>query len=130
MLPTSTLTLFFLAFFALFVASSPIVTPAPRDVFSPPVLYPRNGTIWRVGQRHNVTWDVSDAPASITNGMGMIVLVKNHIMVDLETPLAQGFNILLARHEVTVPKVEPGDDYQILVFGDSGNVGGKFTILA
>ncbi|KAK7048532.1 hypothetical protein R3P38DRAFT_3307383 [Favolaschia claudopus] len=123
MLSTSTLTLFFLALFALFVASSPIVTPAPRDVFSPPVLYPRNGTIWRVGQRHNVTWGL---------------LVKNHIMVDLgtltffstESPLAQGFNILIARHEVTVPKVEPGDDYQILVFGDSGNVGEKFTILA
>jgi hypothetical protein len=33
--------------------------PAPvsrRDVFVPPVLYPHNGTIWIINQRHSVTW--------------------------------------------------------------------------
>lgn len=31
---------------------------APRDVYSPPVLYPRAGTVWYSGQTHNVTWCV------------------------------------------------------------------------
>ncbi|KAJ6585183.1 hypothetical protein B0H19DRAFT_1108669 [Mycena capillaripes] len=125
---TSALTIFFLAFFAVFslVASAP--TPSPRDVFSPPVLYPGNGTVWRVGKRYNVTWDLSHAPEHITNNMGVIILVQNHTLLNLDHPLARGFSILNARHEIVVPDVEPGNNYQILVFGDSGNTGHKFTI--
>ncbi|KAJ7069657.1 hypothetical protein C8F01DRAFT_976442 [Mycena amicta] len=117
-----------LSLFALIslVASAP--TPAQRDVFSPPVTYPRSGTVWRVGERHNVTWSMANAPKQITNNIGMIVLVKDHIMVDLEHPLAHGFPINISRHEITVPKVSPGH-YQILVFGDSGNTGEMFTIV-
>ncbi|KAF7298884.1 hypothetical protein MIND_00836400 [Mycena indigotica] len=127
-----------------------VSTAAPalpqRDVFSPPVTYPRSGTVWRVGERHNVTWDMSDAPAHITNDVGRVVLVKSHVMVDLSMPtindivlsltrpssahpLAQGFPINVSRHEIVVPKVKSGHDYQILVFGDSGNTGEMFTIL-
>jgi len=29
-----------------------------RDVFVPPILYPTAGTIWRVGEEHQVTWFV------------------------------------------------------------------------
>ncbi|KAJ7781759.1 hypothetical protein DFH07DRAFT_386349 [Mycena maculata] len=128
MFSTSSFTLFFVALFATFslVASAP--TPLERDVFSPPVLYPRNGTVWRVGERHNVTWDISNAPKQITNSIGMIVLVKNGLMIDLDHPLAQKFPILTPHHEIVVPDVEPGNDYQILVFGDSGNTGEMFTI--
>ncbi|KAJ7134794.1 hypothetical protein C8R44DRAFT_609652 [Mycena epipterygia] len=128
MFSTSPFTLFFLAFFAIFslVASAP--APLQRDVFSPPVLYPRNGTVWHVGERHNVTWDVSNAPEHITNNIGMIILCRNHTLLDLDRPLAKNFNILIAHHEIVVPDVEPGDDYQILVFGDSGNTGEVFTI--
>ncbi|KAJ6508514.1 hypothetical protein C8R45DRAFT_445707 [Mycena sanguinolenta] len=130
MLSTSNLTFLLLAFFAIFVASAPLATPSPRDVFSPPVVYPGKGTVWHVGERYNVTWNLDNAPKQITNREGMIVLVKNKIMIDLDTPLAQGFDILTSFHEITVPPVETGHDYQILVFGDSGNVGEKFTILA
>ncbi|KAF7346565.1 hypothetical protein MSAN_01884600 [Mycena sanguinolenta] len=126
---TSILTYFFVAFFAIFVASAPLAVPLPRDVFSPPVIYPGKGTVWHVGERHNVTWNLHNAPKQITNSKGMIVLVKNHTMVDLDTPLAEGFDIRTPYHEITVPQVEAGHDYQILVFGDSGNVGEKFTIL-
>ncbi|KAJ7245024.1 hypothetical protein B0H12DRAFT_795207 [Mycena haematopus] len=126
---TSTLTFFFLAFFAIFVASAPLATPLQRDVYSPPVVYPGKGTVWRVGQRYNVTWNLDNAPENITNNKGMIVLVKNHVMIDLGTPLAQDFDIRVPYHEITVPPVKTGHDYQILVFGDSGNVGQKFTIL-
>ncbi|KAJ6621846.1 hypothetical protein B0H10DRAFT_948754 [Mycena sp. CBHHK59/15] len=138
MTSTSTFAMLFFTLFALFsfVASAP--TLQQRDVFSPPVLYPGNGTVWRVGECYNVTWDVSHAPQHITNNVGMVILVKNHRLLDLDKPLAQGFNILNAHHEIVVPDVVPGNDYQILgtcslspvrniclqsvnaVFGDSG----------
>lgn len=46
-------------------------------------------------------------------------------MIDWSTdnPLAKGFNILLGHIEVTVPKVPAGNNYQIVVFGHSGNYG-------
>lgn len=27
-----------------------------RDVYVPPILYPRQGTVWLVGEHHHVTW--------------------------------------------------------------------------
>ncbi|KAJ7217295.1 hypothetical protein GGX14DRAFT_602861 [Mycena pura] len=104
-----------------------VATPlAPRDVFVPPVTYPHTGTVWKVGQHHNVTWDTSDAPVSITNKIGQIMLRKG----DLTTPviLQENFSILLGRIEVQVPWVLDGDDYQVVLFGDSGNFSPEFTI--
>ncbi|KAF8888046.1 hypothetical protein BD779DRAFT_475144 [Infundibulicybe gibba] len=98
----------------------------PRDVFTPPVLYPHAGTVWFVGQRQNVTWDTSKAPVNITNKIGRILLRQG----GLTTPiiLADGFSILLGRTEVTVPWVLDGDDYQVNLFGDSGDFSDFFTI--
>jgi len=97
-----------------------------RDVYVPPILYPHAGTVWKVNNHHNVTWDVSNPPKQITNGIGMIMLRKD----GLTTPLilADNFNILLGRIEVVVPWVIPGDDYQLVLFGDSGNFSPNFTI--
>ena len=55
---TSSFTTFFVVFFTFFtlVASAPLLQ---RDVFVPPVLYPRTGTVWTVGSHHNVTWYVA-----------------------------------------------------------------------
>ncbi|KAJ7698043.1 hypothetical protein B0H17DRAFT_1051029 [Mycena rosella] len=97
-----------------------------RDVYVPPVTYPHAGTVWTVGQTHNVTWDKSDPPVNITNKVGRIMLRKD----GLTTPiiLQENFSILLGRIEVKVPWVEDGDDYQIVLFGDSGNFSPEFTI--
>ncbi|KAF8888048.1 hypothetical protein BD779DRAFT_475333 [Infundibulicybe gibba] len=97
-----------------------------RDVFTPQVLYPHAGTVWFVGQRHNVTWDTSNAPVNITNKIGRILLRQG----GLTTPLilADGFSILLGRTEVTVPWVLDNDDYQVNLFGDSGDFSDFFTI--
>lgn len=38
-----------------FVASFPL-NVVQRDVFVPPVTYPGNGTVWKIGGVHNVTW--------------------------------------------------------------------------
>lgn len=48
------LVLFFLALTSL-VSSSPV---SKRDVFVPPIIYPHQGTVWFVGQTHNVKWYV------------------------------------------------------------------------
>ncbi|KAJ7227733.1 hypothetical protein B0H12DRAFT_1205231 [Mycena haematopus] len=111
------------------IAAPTVVRAMPfesRDVYTPPVLYPHDGTVWYVGQRHNVTWDNSDPPVNITNKIGRIMLRKG----GLTTPviLADNFSILLGRIEVTVPWVEDGSDYQIVLFGDSGNFSPDFTI--
>jgi len=49
---------------------------------------------------------------------------------DLTTPviLADKFDILLGRITVQVPWVVDGDDYQLVLFGDSGNFSPQFTI--
>ncbi|KAK6997232.1 hypothetical protein R3P38DRAFT_2563785 [Favolaschia claudopus] len=102
---------------------------APRDVYVPPVLYPHAGTVWFVGQRHNVTWDNSNPPKQITNKIGRIMLRKGSRIISVI--LADNFSILLGHIEVTVPWVEDGSDYQIenaAVFGDSGNFSPLFTI--
>ncbi|KAI0335807.1 hypothetical protein GY45DRAFT_1228101, partial [Cubamyces sp. BRFM 1775] len=112
-----------LSFFAV-VSALPL---AVRDVFVPPVTYPHAGTVWKVGQHHNVTWDTSNAPAQITNKVGKVVLAKGGIL-DNEHPLAKDFDILLGHIEVKVPNVEPGHDYTIVLFGDSGNDSAEFTI--
>ncbi|KAI0672632.1 hypothetical protein C8Q78DRAFT_1068209 [Trametes maxima] len=119
--------------FAFFASWVQLVLGAPtaaglekRDVFVPPVLYPHAGTVWNSGQRHNVTWDLSNAPVNITNSIGTILLRKG----DLSTPvvLANGFDILLGRVEVTVPWLLTGSDYSLVLFGDSGNFSPEFTI--
>jgi hypothetical protein len=98
-----------------------------RDVFVPPVLLPNSQSIWKVGTEQTVKWDVSNPPKQITNTEAKIILVTNGLL-DLEHPLAQNIDILSGSTQVTVPSVTPGDDYQILVFGDSGNTGDFFTI--
>ncbi|KAH9851825.1 hypothetical protein C2E23DRAFT_732395 [Lenzites betulinus] len=100
-----------------------------RDDFVPPVTFPHAGTVWFVGQRHNVTWDTSNAPKQITNRQGKIVLAKGGLLDNgMPHPLATGFDILLGRTEVTVPNVTPGSDYTIVLFGNSGNDSPEFTI--
>lgn len=33
-----------------------------RDVFNPEITYPTSSTLWNVGERHNVTWSIANAP--------------------------------------------------------------------
>lgn len=50
---------FFFAFFSVISLSSaaPMILEQ-RDVYTPPVTYPKTGTVWTVGSQHNVTWYV------------------------------------------------------------------------
>ncbi|RDB27656.1 hypothetical protein Hypma_003180 [Hypsizygus marmoreus] len=118
---------FLLASLSAFVQAKPI-SLAERDLFVPPVLYPHDGTFWRVNQRHNVTWDISHPPVNITNKIGRIMLRKGRVTTPLI--LAKRFDILLGRIEVTVPWVIDGTDYQVVLIGDPGNFSQFFAITA
>ncbi|CAK5267960.1 unnamed protein product [Mycena citricolor] len=115
-----------LASVMLSIGSTAALPPNALDVYSPHMTYPTAGAVWTVGEKQNVTWDTSNAPKQITDSKGHIMLRK----ADYTTPviLAEGFDILLAQIEVTVPWVVDGDDYQLVLFGGSGNQSPYFTI--
>ncbi|KAJ7211699.1 hypothetical protein GGX14DRAFT_362367 [Mycena pura] len=98
---------------------------ATRDVFSPPILYPHAGTVWHSFQRHNVTWDTSGAPASISNE-ALLLLAKGGLTAPFI--LAKGFDLRAGRFEIEVPHVFAGTNYQLVLLGDSGNLSPMFTI--
>ncbi|KAM6502257.1 hypothetical protein JOM56_002234 [Amanita muscaria] len=120
--------LFLFSLFSLFalVFSLPIVI---RDVYVPPILTPKAGDVWVIGEKRTVTWDTSNPPQSITNKIGEIYLREGDKTL-LDSPLAQGFDILLGTMEVTVPNVTPGNDYMIVLMGDSGNWSPPFSIVS
>ena len=102
-----------------------------RIVFSPKIVYPTASTQWKVGQRVNVTWDVSHLPKQLKNATGTIRL--GHIgsgdsNEHLANTLANNFLLRTGNVTFTVPKVERRDDYVVVLFGDSGNHSPKFSI--
>ncbi|KIK62767.1 hypothetical protein GYMLUDRAFT_164093 [Collybiopsis luxurians FD-317 M1] len=112
---------------AFFAAS---VSAAPLDVWDPTITSPVAGTVWTIGTQVNVTWSTADEPAHVSNG-GQIVLALNQIESSFES-LSPIFDLAAADgfYTVTVPNVPAGDDYQIVLFGDSGNIGPSFSIVA
>jgi len=118
-----TLSLLFASMMALLLSAAG--APTKRDVFVPPILYPHAGTVWSSFQFHNVTWDTTGAPKTISNE-AMLLLAKG----GLEAPfiLAKGFDLRLGRLQIQVPYVLAGTNYQLVLFGDSGNLSPVFTI--
>ncbi|KAF7798841.1 hypothetical protein EIP86_010067 [Pleurotus ostreatoroseus] len=115
---------------ALISAFVGLVAGKALDVWNPPITSPTAHSAWPVGSTQNVTWDTSTKPAQVTNPIGKIVLAKDGTLDD-ENPLASGFQLTDGWHLVTVPPdTVPGDDYTIVVFGDSGNNSPVFRILA
>ncbi|KAF5336632.1 hypothetical protein D9758_015939 [Tetrapyrgos nigripes] len=111
---------------AAFATPANVKKRAALDVFAPPITAPVEGDVWVVGQQRNVTWDTSNAPTQITNPIGQIILRKGEETTNIL--LASCFNILIGSIEVTVPEVVDGDDYALVLFGDSGNFSPDFTI--
>ncbi|KAF9471776.1 hypothetical protein BDN70DRAFT_887738 [Pholiota conissans] len=105
---------------------SNVVERAALDVFAPPVTSPNAGTVWTVGSTQEVTWDTSNAPVHITNGLGQIMLAKGGEITPVI--LASKFDILQGSISVVVPWVQNGTNYEIILFGDSGNISKDFTI--
>ncbi|KAJ7277490.1 hypothetical protein C8J57DRAFT_1713821 [Mycena rebaudengoi] len=101
------------------------VGPVANDVFVPPILTPAAGTVWESFQRQNVTWDASNAPNTISN-RASILLARDG--VEFPFILASDFDLRAGFVKLTVPHVLSGSDYQIVLFGDSGNLSPMFTI--
>ncbi|KAK0203260.1 hypothetical protein DFS33DRAFT_1385610 [Desarmillaria ectypa] len=107
--------------------ASASVAPTRRDIFAPPITSPTTGTVWTVKTTQNVTWDTSNPPSPITDrNRSSIRLTKGGRQ--LPVVLADQFDIMLGSIEVEVPWVSEGDDYALILFGDSGNWGKTFTI--
>ncbi|TFK37253.1 hypothetical protein BDQ12DRAFT_685562 [Crucibulum laeve] len=121
-----------IALLAISLASSPVgAVPAQQstnDVFVPPVLTPTAGTIWKVGTQQTVTWDVSNPPVHITNAIGEILMSKGGVTIPNLT-IASNFSILLGTINVQVPNLAAGNDYRVILFGDSGNTSPAFSII-
>ncbi|KAF6747017.1 hypothetical protein DFP72DRAFT_1162515 [Ephemerocybe angulata] len=104
------------------------VSAATNGVFVPQITAPVAEAIWKIGSTQTVTWDISNAPADVSNPEGEIFLrnlVKGQIL--FSSPLATGFSILAGNQSVTVPNIVPGS-YQIVLVGDSGNFSPIFRI--
>ncbi|KAJ7643989.1 hypothetical protein FB45DRAFT_1020793 [Roridomyces roridus] len=106
---------------------------SPRDVYAPPITSPDSSTRWTRGTQVQVTWSTANAPKSVSNQKGKILLGHfesgspgEHL--DLDHPLAEGFDIMDGHHTVTVPQVSPGSQYIVVLMGDSGNRSPEFTI--
>ncbi|GJE98417.1 GPI anchored serine-threonine rich family protein [Phanerochaete sordida] len=114
------------AFFAALVAASGAAARV-LDVWDPAITSPTAESVWHAGGTYNVTWETADAPASISEG-SRVVLSKD-FYEDYYNPLAQGFDLRAGWVTVTIPPTTvPGDDYQIVLFGDSGNYSPTFSI--
>ncbi|KAJ3722809.1 hypothetical protein DFJ43DRAFT_1092446 [Lentinula guzmanii] len=111
--------------FAFFVASA---KAAPSIVWDPTITSPVTGTVWTVGTMVNVTWSITDEPSTVSNA-GEIYLAKDNVQM---MALSGTFDLAAAdgSYAVTVPDVPTGDDYQVILYGDSGNIGPSFVIAA
>ncbi|KAE9405710.1 hypothetical protein BT96DRAFT_972372 [Gymnopus androsaceus JB14] len=128
-------TLLFVTILSSSVHASPVSPIQKRDVFTPPITYPTNTTVWNkercimllVGPDSTRCRDISGAPVNITNRFGGRIQLRAG---GLTTPLilADSFDVLLGTYPVTVPWVISGDDFQLVFFGDSGDFSAEFTI--
>ncbi|TFY80914.1 hypothetical protein EWM64_g3099 [Hericium alpestre] len=128
MLPAdmSSLTFLFLCLVA-FVHAAPLVK---RIVVDPQITTPTASTVWTVGSSVTVTWDTTQIPSS-GNFTGQLILGFNENEsenLQLDNPLAQGFDLRAGKVDVTVPDVAPKSDYIVVLMGDSGNASPEFTI--
>jgi len=103
-----------------------VVRRAPEVVWCPTIISPSAATIWKSKTEVNVTWDHSNPPASISN-RAKVELHGGPTSINQE--LADNFVLTQGWISVSVPVVPSGNDYTITLFGDSGNVSPKFTIL-
>ncbi|KAJ7442619.1 hypothetical protein FB451DRAFT_98274 [Mycena latifolia] len=106
---------------------------SPRGVYSPSIIIPDGSTKWVRRTEVEVTWSTSNMPQDITNPNGRILLghleagsSSEHL--DIQHPLAEGFDIRDGHRTITVPAVPPRGDYIIVLMGDSGNRSPVFTI--
>ncbi|KAJ7583398.1 hypothetical protein C8J56DRAFT_953926 [Mycena floridula] len=112
-------------FNALIVTSLLFITgnAAPDIVWNPKITSPVAGTVWISGRKVNVTWDLSGRPDKLTQPLtpGRLQLRQGGFFPSGRSVgfIAEKFNLRAGFVEVT-----------IVLFGDSGNIGPDFSIVA
>ncbi|KAH9992025.1 hypothetical protein BJV77DRAFT_1004014 [Russula vinacea] len=105
-----------------------------RGVWAPPITNPQAGTVWNSGEDVTVTWDTSTRPGQVSNPVGSVVLGfiqpdgSGGENLDIDNPLAQGFQLDDGQVTFTVPSVPTKNNYIVALIGDSGNISPQFTI--
>jgi hypothetical protein len=123
-------------FATLLLSASTLIFAAPvdlstRDVWVPKILSPTEATVWHLGKTYQVEWALDQKPENVTNPTGTIYLSTAGLL-NITHPLAKGFKLTDGHVLVTIPKDTagvPGDDFAIVLMGDSGNASPNFTIL-
>ncbi|KAJ3576883.1 hypothetical protein NP233_g124 [Leucocoprinus birnbaumii] len=103
---------------------------AALDVFDPTILEPTATSVWTAGAQELVSWDTSNAPASISN-QGHVVLrtiPTDANEVSQWKHLAGPFDLTIGQINVTVPNDVITGQYSIILFGDSGNESPAFHV--
>lgn len=77
-LASAMLKLSILAAFLTLSVASPL---AQRDIWDPPVLSPKQGSILVSGTSFTVKWDTSNPPAEITDVTGIMTLAKDGLII-------------------------------------------------
>ncbi|RUP50187.1 hypothetical protein BC936DRAFT_140040 [Jimgerdemannia flammicorona] len=100
-------------------------------VYAPKIILPNSDSVWTVGHKELVQWNSTGIPKG-TPGMIMIgYLNPGDINEHLNWTVAKGFDLYESHQSIVVPKdLNPGDNYIIVLFGDSGNASPTFTIKA
>ncbi|KAI0330336.1 hypothetical protein GY45DRAFT_765603 [Cubamyces sp. BRFM 1775] len=104
---------------------------------NPPILIPRQGDVWHVGEMHTVQWSVNDIPTTNSSGKPVLALLLLAYWSDSSEPA-------LLRHEpltdwipitdkmanVIVPSVPTRSDYAIFLnaHDDRSSCSGTITI--
>lgn len=110
------------------------VSAAAAVIVSPPILVPSNTTVAYSGCELTVAWNTSvfytiPGAAPLTGMIQLGYLLPNSTSEHLYWTLDTGVNLLAGSDTVTIPASIPaGDNYIIVVFGDSGNASPQFTI--
>ncbi|KAF8817186.1 hypothetical protein BYT27DRAFT_7229123 [Phlegmacium glaucopus] len=104
-----------------------------RGLYIPKITSPTNNTTWIIGSYVTVTWDLHDMPKNVSNQKGSLMLGyledgsdDEHLQV--EHPLAEGFDIKSGFVSIKCPDVDPDKQYIVVLFGDSGNRSPQFSI--
>ncbi|KAH7885661.1 hypothetical protein F5I97DRAFT_1130267 [Phlebopus sp. FC_14] len=115
-----------------YLASAAPVQPTELIVWNPMITSPQFGDVWVAGCTQNVTWLTDNIPDEKKNATGLLLLgyyANNSENLDIKHPLASGFPIAWGYVQITVPaNLTRGDNYTVVLFGDSGNASPAFTI--
>ncbi|KAI1798190.1 hypothetical protein LXA43DRAFT_13492 [Ganoderma leucocontextum] len=100
----------------------------------PPVVVPKSGDVWNVGERQTVKWSTdgfSVYDPSLNPLPGIIYighLTESAQQIWFNAPLARNFTLADAHVDVIVPALPTAKNYFLVLFGSSDNWSQFFTI--